>query len=377
MEFLLVLFMIIIGALIGGITNSIAIKMLFRPYEAKYIGKWKVPFTPGLIPKRREELAKQLGRMVVEHLLTPEGMKKRLENGNFKKHALDWVTKETDKLYYSNQSLQSILHSVGLEITEDQLRAYIHGFGKKKVQGLIEKNDDRVLRDFLDDDWLHKSEKGINQLSTYIQKALVQYIGGPEARQKILEVIQAYLGGKGFFGNMISSFLGNDGLADNIQPLLVQYAESEDGREMLERLISKEWEKLLNKKVRDITDLVGEELLDKAIHTIGTSLFPNGRLNQPLTDWLPKAIPTMFNNRIVPSLINKAADLLIGRMDVLFQSLKIEDIVEAEVASFPIRRVEQLVLNISSREFKMITYLGALLGGMIGLIQGIFVLLLS
>jgi uncharacterized membrane protein YheB (UPF0754 family) len=32
------------------------------------------------------------------------------------------------------------------------------------------------------------------------------------------------------------------------------------------------------------------------------------------------------------------------------------------------------VLGISRREFKMITYLGALLGGMIGMLQGIIVL---
>ena len=43
--------------------------MLFRPHEAKYIGSWRVPFTPGFIPKRRDELAKQLGNTVIQHLL--------------------------------------------------------------------------------------------------------------------------------------------------------------------------------------------------------------------------------------------------------------------------------------------------------------------
>ncbi|MEW8976112.1 MAG: DUF445 family protein, partial [Exiguobacterium sp.] len=63
---------VIIGALIGAITNHLAIRMLFRPLEPKYIGKFRVPFTPGLIPKRRNELAANLGRTVVKHLLTPE-----------------------------------------------------------------------------------------------------------------------------------------------------------------------------------------------------------------------------------------------------------------------------------------------------------------
>lgn len=70
--------MIIIGALIGAVTNHLAIRMLFRPLEAKYIGKYRIPFTPGLIPKRRDELAANLGRTVVKHLLTPEGISNRL-----------------------------------------------------------------------------------------------------------------------------------------------------------------------------------------------------------------------------------------------------------------------------------------------------------
>lgn len=69
------LFMIVIGAAIGAVTNHLAIQMLFRPYRPYYLFGKRVPFTPGLIPKRRDELAKQMGLMVTNHLLTPEGIK--------------------------------------------------------------------------------------------------------------------------------------------------------------------------------------------------------------------------------------------------------------------------------------------------------------
>ena len=57
---------IVIGGVIGYITNYIAIRMLFKPYEAKYIGKWKVPFTPGIIPRRKDAFAEALGKAVFE-----------------------------------------------------------------------------------------------------------------------------------------------------------------------------------------------------------------------------------------------------------------------------------------------------------------------
>jgi len=62
----------ILGAIIGYFTNDIAIKMLFRPYQAKYIGKKKLPFTPGLIPANQERLAKRISDTIMGSLLTPE-----------------------------------------------------------------------------------------------------------------------------------------------------------------------------------------------------------------------------------------------------------------------------------------------------------------
>ncbi|NET52465.1 MAG: DUF445 family protein, partial [Merismopedia sp. SIO2A8] len=40
----------IVGGVIGYFTNDLAIQMLFRPYNAIYVGDRKLPFTPGLIP---------------------------------------------------------------------------------------------------------------------------------------------------------------------------------------------------------------------------------------------------------------------------------------------------------------------------------------
>ncbi|NJL22214.1 MAG: DUF445 domain-containing protein [Leptolyngbyaceae cyanobacterium SM1_3_5] len=61
----------IVGGIIGYFTNDIAIKMLFRPYRALYIGGRRVPFTPGLIPSNQERLAKRVADTIMGSLLTP------------------------------------------------------------------------------------------------------------------------------------------------------------------------------------------------------------------------------------------------------------------------------------------------------------------
>lgn len=59
----------LLGAVIGYITNDIAIKMLFRPRRAIYIGQWRVPFTPGLIPQQKDRIAASIGSVVSGQLL--------------------------------------------------------------------------------------------------------------------------------------------------------------------------------------------------------------------------------------------------------------------------------------------------------------------
>lgn len=68
----------IIGAIIGLFTNWIAVKMLFLPRKALYIGKFHIPFTPGIIPARQEALATALGNAVSESLVRKEDLKKTL-----------------------------------------------------------------------------------------------------------------------------------------------------------------------------------------------------------------------------------------------------------------------------------------------------------
>jgi uncharacterized membrane protein YheB (UPF0754 family) len=69
-----------VGAVIGFITNVLAIKMLFRPLRAYHILGIRVPFTPGILPRERAKLAESIGAMVERELLTPDALRKRLES---------------------------------------------------------------------------------------------------------------------------------------------------------------------------------------------------------------------------------------------------------------------------------------------------------
>jgi hypothetical protein len=63
------------GSVAGGITNIVAIWMLFRPHEPRGVGPFRLQ---GAIPKNKARLARSVGRTVGEKLLTAEDLAVRL-----------------------------------------------------------------------------------------------------------------------------------------------------------------------------------------------------------------------------------------------------------------------------------------------------------
>jgi uncharacterized membrane protein YheB (UPF0754 family) len=60
----------VVGAVIGALTNQIAIKMLFRPYAEIRWGGVRLPFTPGVIPSQRRVIAENIATTFEAQLLS-------------------------------------------------------------------------------------------------------------------------------------------------------------------------------------------------------------------------------------------------------------------------------------------------------------------
>ncbi|MDX9956925.1 MAG: DUF445 family protein [Spirochaetia bacterium] len=73
-----------VGSVIGLFTNWLAIKMLFRPLEARHIFGLRIPFTPGILPRERERIAESLADTVANDLLTEDAVAERLRSQGFR-----------------------------------------------------------------------------------------------------------------------------------------------------------------------------------------------------------------------------------------------------------------------------------------------------
>ena len=61
-------------------------------------------------------------------------------------------------------------------------------------------------------------------------------------------------------------------------------------------------------------------------------------------------------------------------MTKIINKLQLADVIKKQIDSFELSKLESLVMDVANKEFKMIMLLGYLLGGIVGVFQGIFVL---
>lgn len=83
-ELLRALLTIGFGALAGGLTNTLAVWMLFHPHEPPRLGRRRLRLFHGAIPKNQGLLAEAAGRTVRERLLSDEDLAAILSNREFR-----------------------------------------------------------------------------------------------------------------------------------------------------------------------------------------------------------------------------------------------------------------------------------------------------
>lgn len=223
MDILTIILPIALCALVGYCTNYIAIKMLFRPRKELRIGSWRVPFTPGVIPKNQPRIAAAVGKAVSGTLLTQEDMMARLSDGGLKEKLADSIQ---DALTEQSAPLSALVPGDG-EVTEE-VSQVIGG----KILDSLKKVDMNAL---------------------------------------VAEVAQASFG-ELFNSPMIAMFLGG-GMLDNLIMKLgngVSNYLEERGPEIVVPMVKEELDTMLDKPIRENLDDLGipEESLRGLLETV-------------------------------------------------------------------------------------------------------------
>lgn len=132
-----ILLLATIGGIIGYITNIVAIKLIFRP-----INPIKIPVINkeiiGIIPKRRSEIAKNIGEIVSDEFLSVDEILDKLITEEDKENVTNYIQEKikiiiAEKLAFAPSSIKNIIHSYISETIESEIRKSIDDLSDEMV----------------------------------------------------------------------------------------------------------------------------------------------------------------------------------------------------------------------------------------------------
>lgn len=127
----------LVGAGIGYVTNYIAVKMLFRPLKPVKIGQVTLPFTPGIIPKEKDRLAKGIADIVGNRLVTKEGIEKMLLSEDVKTA----IQSKIEDFLHSEVTLEDFLSEKFSSEKYDELKSSLSEQTSEKIAELLKDSD--------------------------------------------------------------------------------------------------------------------------------------------------------------------------------------------------------------------------------------------
>ncbi|WP_202081370.1 DUF445 family protein [Caldalkalibacillus salinus] len=378
MEILYVFISIMVGAFIGGMTNVVAIRMLFRPYEPIHIGRFRLPFTPGVIPSRHKQIAHQLGQLVEEQLLTEDTIKETIRSETFQREVEQWLHNQVTRLTQSERSLRELVvkqssgpAANGEDILDEALNELKSMVDRKAIQKL-DNWSELTVRECVDLLQLPLKEKKKACLKAMMAHA-EHFLLSTEGERFLSKSLQGVLSQQGALGHMVSSFVPMDRISEKLRTTVIEWLHHPDTMAQIEvqtEAVLQEWlnttlgDLLLQEKKADIREMIKKQLEHKwqtianePLHTLLQSW--EGQLHRMVLTLYKENIP-MFERHIL-SFIKKS---------------QISDMVEKRVLSFPLPKVEALIQKLAQKELSRVTLFGAILGGGIGFVQSIMLLFL-
>lgn len=342
------------------------------------IGKRRLPFTPGLIPKRRDDIAESLGNVVSEYLVTAEGLQEMVLRPKFRSQAKEKLTGLLHRWGSSNKTLKEAVLAIWTEEEWGSLKGKLAGaltnLSQHSFQFVWQKREwgkvplKNIVPGWSEDNRQIWSRAAADAVLTAVEEELLSSQG-----QRLLAKMAAGLmdNAGGFIGTMAALFMDEDKLVQKMTPALVQALQGEEARSKVALAI------------KDRLELYGDKPVEELLHAlIGTDpeYWLGDKLQQlPLEEWMAKAEEIPIASLLapwrsqaeaaVPALVDRFLSLAVRIIPPVMQAIQLPQLVKEQVQKFPVERLEEVILSVSGKEFRAITWLGVLLGGMIGLIQ--------
>ncbi|RPF58344.1 DUF445 domain-containing protein [Abyssicoccus albus] len=371
---LIIIFMACVGGLIGGVTNMIAIKMLFRPYKPIYIFNKKLPFTPGVIPSRRNHLSQQLGEMVSSHLLTKDVFQSKLNAPSTIHWISEWIDSQLERLLLSERSIHDILLNFHPK-PDEWFNTHILQTIDKHFVKLLTDYEDKPLKNVIPTLFKVRIDDGVSEINPLIRQKLIDYLKSSRALDDFTMMIDKFIQTKGRLARSIYLVMTKEDLAKKVILELIKLINDDDFIQKLDDQIQLTYNELLDHPIGYYADKLNlYDIFKEGSEHLLHSDRVQSIYHKPLKD-VSQSFVSTIRNAGTDNISKRIVITASTHLPTIVDNMDIKQMVKDQIDSFDLNYIETLVMDVARNELKMITRLGFILGCFIGIIQGLIAIM--
>lgn len=368
--FLIIIFMMIIGALIGGVTNVIAVKMLFHPFKTYYIFNKRVPFTPGLIPKRRAEIADKIGQVIEEHLLTESMIQSKLNATATRTAIEEVVQKQIEKLKEDRTSFDYLAKKVDIDIAQ-LANEKIERVMSEKLELFYYDHSNTPIAQLIPEDIEKSLDSKVEAVPELLFDRARVYLRSEKGASDIASMLDTFFNEKGKIVGLLQMFMTKESIADRIQHELIRLTNHPKAKVIANQIIENEYTTFKSKQLSEVLNEQQFQSFKTSVTDLAIGYMDiNNMATKPLNNLMPNFIG-FLENKVSQKLTNVIIENTSKHISPIMKKVNLRQMVEQQINTFDLAYIEKLIIDIANKELKLIMLLGFLLGGIIGLLQGV------
>ncbi|PTI67524.1 DUF445 domain-containing protein, partial [Staphylococcus xylosus] len=357
-------------ALIGGVTNVIAVKMLFHPFKTYYIFNKRVPFTPGLIPKRRAEIADKIGQVVEEHLLTESMIQSKLNATATRTAIEEVIQKQIEKLKEDRTSLDYLANKVDIDIAQ-LANGKIETIMSEKLELFYYDHRNTPITQLIPEDIEKSIDNKVEAVPELLFDRARVYLKSEKGAADIASMLDTFFNEKGKIVGLLQMFMTKESIADRIQHELIRLTNHPKAKDIANQIIDNEYETFKSKQLSEVLNEQQFQSFKASITDLAIGYMDiNNMATKSLNTLMPNFIQ-FLENKVTQKLTNVIIENASKHMSPIMKKVNLRQMVEQQINTFDLAYIEKLIIDIANKELKLIMFLGFLLGGIIGLLQGI------
>ena len=368
--FLIIVFMMVIGSLIGGVTNILAVRMLFHPFKTYYIFNKRVPFTPGLIPKRRKEVADKIGQVVEEHLLTESLIQSKLNAPSSRQAIEEVLLNQIQKLKQENMTLQYFADKLDLDITQlanEKLDLVI----SNKLDAFYQDNQTTPIKQIIPEEIEASIDSKIDLVPDLLFERASVYLNSEKGAADIASMLETFFNEKGKIVGLLQMFMTKESIADRIQHELIRLTKHPKAKAIAKQVIDNEYETV---KAKNLNELVSESQYNSfktSVTELAVGYLDVDKVSKQSFNTLMPSFIHFLESKVCQKLTDVIIENISKHISPIMKKINLRQMIEEQINTFDLAYIEKLIIDIANKELKLIMLLGFLLGGIIGLLQGV------